>query len=118
MAEGIEIRHKRDCRSRDKGQCNCRPSFRASVWVPAEGRKVKKTFRTKAAAKAWRHDAMVSRERGELATPAKQTLREAAATWLEGARAGTVHNRSGDPYKPGAIRSYEKALRLRVLPRF
>src|SRR5262245_39407011 len=118
MAEGIETRHKRDCRSKDGGRCNCTPSFRASVWVQAEGRKVKKTFPTKAAAKAWRHDAMVSRERGELATPAKRTLSEAADAWLEGARAGTIHNRSGDRYKPAAIRGYEKALRLRVLPRF
>jgi integrase len=27
-----------------------------------------------------------------------------------------IRNRSGDPYKPSAIRSYERALRLRVLP--
>jgi integrase len=118
MAEGIEVRHKRDCRSRQGGRCTCRPSFRASVWLPAEGRKVKKTFPTKAAANAWRHDAMVARERGELATPAKRTLKEAADAWLEGARAGTIRNRSGDAYKPAAIRGYEKALRLRVLPRF
>ena len=116
MAEGIEERHKSDCRSNEGGRCNCRPSFRASVWNPREGRKVKKTFSTKAAAKAWRHDSMVARERGELTTPAKQTLREAAGAWLDGARAGTIRNRSGDPYKPAAIRGYEKALRLRMLP--
>jgi integrase len=118
MAEGIEIHHKGTCRSGGGGHCNCRPSFRASVWSPREGKKVKKTFPSKAAAKAWRHDAMVARERGELATPAKRKLSEAAEAWLDGARAGTVHNRSGDPYKPSAIRSYEKALRLRVLPVF
>ena len=118
MAEGIEIRHKRDCRAKGGGRCNCRPSFRASAWSPREGRLVRKSFASKAAAKAWRHDAMVARERGELATPAKQTLREAAEAWLEGARAGTIRNRSGDSYKPAAIRGYEKALRLRVLPRF
>ncbi len=118
MAEGIEIRHRHDCRSRDGGRCNCRPSFRASVWNPREGRKVEKTFPTKPAAKAWRHDAMVARERGELATPAKRTLREAAGAWLDGARAGMIRNRSGDEYKPAAIRGYEKDLRLRVLPRF
>src|SRR5215207_663093 len=118
MAEGIEIRHKRTCRSREGGRCTCNPSYRASVWNPREGRKVKKTFPTKGAAKAWRHDAMTARERGELRTPAKRTVREAAETWLEGARAGTVRNRAGDRYKPSAIRAYEKALRLRVLPRF
>jgi len=30
--------------------------------------------------------------------------------------AGYVTNRSGDPFKPSAIRAYEKDLRLRVLP--
>jgi integrase len=119
MAEGIEIRHKGNCTvgTRD-GRCNCKPSYRASAWLPREGKLVRKTFPTKAAAKAWRHDAMVARDRGGLAPPAKRKLREAAEAWLDGARAGTVRNRSGDPYKPAAINGYEKALRLRVLPRF
>ncbi|HWW67221.1 MAG TPA: tyrosine-type recombinase/integrase [Solirubrobacterales bacterium] len=38
--------------------------------------------------------------------------------WHEGAKAGAVTNRSGDPYKPSALRSYERAMRLRVLPTF
>jgi integrase len=44
------------------------------------------------------------------------TLREAAETWLEGVKAGTIRNRSGHTYKPSAIRGYEAALRNRVLP--
>jgi integrase len=44
------------------------------------------------------------------------TLREAAEAWVEGARAGSIRNRSGDRYKPSVIRSYETSLRLRVLP--
>jgi hypothetical protein len=44
------------------------------------------------------------------------TLAQAASEWHEGAKAGTIRNRSGDAYKPGAFRSYERALRLRVLP--
>ena len=35
---------------------------------------------------------------------------------LEDARAGHIHNRSGDPYKPATLRGYEKNLRLRALP--
>ena len=35
---------------------------------------------------------------------------------LDGARAGQVLNRSGDRYKPSAIRAYDQNLRLRVLP--
>jgi len=45
-------------------------------------------------------------------------VREAWENWYEGAKAGTVRNRSGDPYKPSALRSYERAMRLRVLPEF
>jgi integrase len=35
---------------------------------------------------------------------------------LEDARNGHVRNRSGDPYKPSAIRGYEQNLRRRVIP--
>ena len=43
-------------------------------------------------------------------------MRQVADKWLEDARAGLVRNRSGDVYKPAAIRVYEKALRLYMLP--
>jgi integrase len=45
-----------------------------------------------------------------------RTVKQAADAWLEGARAGTVRNRKGRPYKPSALRGYERALQLRVLP--
>jgi integrase len=48
--------------------------------------------------------------------PTAQTLREATAAWQEGAQSGLVRTRSGDLYKPGALRAYERAMRLRVLP--
>jgi integrase len=41
---------------------------------------------------------------------------DAVEDWLDGLRAGHITNRSGDPYKPSAIRGYEKELRLRALP--
>jgi integrase len=41
----------------------------------------------------------------------------AADVWLEAARAGIVRNRSGETYKPAALRSYDRVLRLHVLPR-
>jgi hypothetical protein len=43
-------------------------------------------------------------------------VREAADAWLTGANDGTIRPRSGDTYKPSAIRSYEASLRLGVLP--
>jgi integrase len=51
-----------------------------------------------------------------VAWPQPTTVREAWTAWFEGAKTGVVRNRSGDPYKPSAIRSYERAMRLRVLP--
>jgi integrase len=44
-------------------------------------------------------------------------LSAVATAWLAAARRGSVRTRSGDQYKPSAIRSYDQSLRLRVLPR-
>jgi integrase len=44
------------------------------------------------------------------------TLAEAAYTWLEKAQAGEILNRSGDTYKPSALRTLEQDLRLRLVP--
>ena len=46
------------------------------------------------------------------------TLDETADTWLDGARAGVIRTRSGDPYKPNAIRALKADLRLRLRPEF
>lgn len=78
-------------------------------------RRVRKTFATLAAAKAWRIDSLSALNRGEMSV-SSTTLRQAAVAWLEGARSGAIRNRSGDTYKPSAIRGYEEALRLRLLP--
>lgn len=48
--------------------------------------------------------------------PTATTLREVWEAWFAGAREGSVRNRSGDPYKPSALRGYEASMRLRVLP--
>src|SRR6266540_1457561 len=49
-------------------------------------------------------------------SPSATTLREAANAWLVGAKDGSVRTRSGDVYKPSALRGYEAALRDRILP--
>jgi integrase len=114
--EGVEVRHGRGCPGwEDEAACSCRPSFRASVWSPRDQRRVRKTFATLAAAKAWRIDSLSALNRGEMSV-SSTTLRQAAVAWLEGARSGVIRNRSGDTYKPSAIRGYEEALRLRLLP--
>jgi hypothetical protein len=39
-----------------------------------------------------------------------------AEAWLSGAEAGIIRTRSGDPYKPSALRSYRHALQSKLLP--
>ena len=69
---------------------------------------------------AGRGAGMASGRRGGAArrmrAPTSLTVAQAAEAWLQGARAGMIRNRSGDQYKPSAIRAYEQALRLRVRP--
>jgi integrase len=64
----------------------------------------------------WGADATVSLRKGSLRAPTPTTLNQAAAAWLEGARSGSIRTRSGELYKPSAIRSYDTSLKLRVLP--
>jgi integrase len=90
-------------------------SYEASVYLKRENRKVRRTFPTFAAAKAWRAEALVAARRGALRPPAPTTVREAWEEWYAGAQVGAVRNASGDPYKPSALRAYETAMRLRVL---
>jgi integrase len=115
MAAGIDVRHARACRSRSGGRCNCDPTYQAHVWSARDGKRIRKTFPQPAAAKAWRQDALVALRRGTMRAPTDVTLREAARVWIAAIRSGEIRNRSGDPYKPSAVRSYEDVLRLHVL---
>jgi integrase len=119
--EGIIARHSHGCPARwdtgpERGPCRCTPRYQAQVWSPGDRKRISRTFPSLAAAKAWRHDASVALRRGTLLVGGRGTVREAAAEWLEAAEAGLVRNRSGDPYKPSALRGYELSLRTRVLP--
>jgi integrase len=113
--EGIEVRHQDHCPA-PEGECSCRPTYRASVWDPRDRRLIRQRFSTLAAAKGWRVDALAAVRRGELRGDLGPTLREAADSWVKGAEAGSIRNRSGDRYKPSAVRGYEQALRLRLVP--
>jgi integrase len=111
---GIEVRHRTACKSRSDGKCNCRPAYQASVWSARDGKRLKKTFPTLAAARAWRAEAETGVRRGTLRAPIAMTVREAGEALVEGMHSGRVRTRSGDRYKPSAIRSYEAALRDRI----
>jgi integrase len=114
--EGISVRHRRSCPSREGVPCRCSPSYQAQVWSPRDRKRLSRSFPTLAAAKAWRHDASVALRSGTLRVGGSAKLRQAADEWLEAAKAGLARTRSGDPYKPSALRGYEQALRDRVLP--
>jgi integrase len=111
MAAGIRQRHGLRCNG--KGRCSC--PWEASVYSKHDGKKIRRTFPTKAAAVGWRDDSRSAVRRQLMRAPTSET-HEAAEAWLEGARAGIIRPRSGEPYKPSAIRNYDQGLRLRVLP--
>lgn len=112
MAAGIRQRHSLKCSG--KGRCDC--PWRAEVYSNRDGKKIRKAFPTKAAALAWRDDSRSAVRKRILRAPMSTTLRDATKTWLDDARAGLIRPRSGAPYKPAAIRNYERNLRLHVLP--
>jgi integrase len=119
---GIYVRHSRSCKSRDGGKCNCEPSFEPWVYSKRDGKKIRgrerdgQPFKTLAAAKGWRIDALKGVKDRRLRAPSAVTLRQEVDEWLEGAREGRILNKRERPYKPAVIRNYELALRLRVLP--
>ena len=112
MATGVRQRHGLNCNR--KVRCDC--PWEASVYSKRDAKKIRKTFPTKAAAVAWRDDSRSAVRKGSMSAPTAITITEAADAWLARARAGTSLTRSGDPYKPSALRAYADAMRLRVNP--
>lgn len=92
------------------------PAFQAQVWSARDKRPIRKTFQTLAEARTWRQETQVAVRKLHARAPSQVTLAEAAGEWLAAARAGVVRTRSGERYKPSAIRSYEGSLG-QLLPR-
>jgi integrase len=88
------------------------------AWCARKRKVLRRTFPSLAKARAWRQQTQVDLRRGALSAPTARLLREEAESWLEDARLGIVRTRSGEPYKPSAIRSYEAALDNYLLPEF
>src|SRR5581483_1051175 len=114
--EGIALRHQRRCQTSKGQKCSCSPSYQAQVWSPRDRKPIRKTFASLKDARAWRQESQVALRKGTLRAPSPVTLREAADEWLTAAAAGLVRTRSGDAYKPSAVRAYRQALHHRVLP--
>jgi integrase len=116
---GIIVRHSRNCASRSDGKCTkatCTPSFEAWLWDPRDKRKIRRTFRDRAEAKTWLHDAIGARAAGTLRAPTRETIEDAARAFVKGMRDGAIRTRSGEPYKPSVIRGYTADLERYVLP--
>lgn len=116
VPEGIRARHSRWCRFAEQGRCDCSPSFEASAYAKRDGTKVRQTFATLAEARRWRTSMLKLSQDGALRAPAAITLSSAADSWLDLAQRGAIRTRSGGKYKPSALRGYEQAFRLRLLP--
>jgi integrase len=117
LAENADLAVELDRPSREGGPCRCSPSYQAQAWSSRDRKRLTRTFPTLAAAKAWRHDAMIALGRGTLRAGGESvTVRGAWEAWLRGARDGVARTRSGEPYSPSTIRSFERAMRSRVLP--
>ena len=114
--EGIVLRHARSCTSRATGHCSCAPSYQAQVWSSREQKTIRKTFLTLTEARNWRHESQVALRAGTLRSQSQLTLEQAATAWLGAAETGLVRTRTGETYKPSAIRAYRQALRYRVYP--
>lgn len=113
---GISVRHARSCPAANErdAACRCKPTYQAHVWDRRAGKRIRKTFPTLAAAKVWRQDSVPALRRGTMRAPSQTTLRQAWEAWLTGVQDGTIRTRSGDIYKPSAIRGYEQAMRIRL----
>lgn len=103
MAEGIRVRHSRACASRNGRDCNCDPSYEASVWLKREH-----------VQRGWRNNCMTSVE-------ALDNL----LTWDGHAQGASQPqdlverlnlNRRGQPLDPGAAEFVMWAMRPRCVP--
>jgi hypothetical protein len=105
--QGTAVRHDRSCATTRGGRCDCHQAAEQS-------RKLRRFVATLIESR--RRDSGGEIRSGTRRIPSSATLREAWTIWLEGAKAGTIRTRSGDPYKPSALRSYELGMEARVLP--
>ena len=116
MAEGIEKRHGKDCASRSGGRCRCNGGFRASVYSPRDGTKIRKTFPTEAEARSWQADAKRAPTTERCGPRPTRPSRRRRPVGLRAPKRGDIRNRSGHPYKPSTLRGYRQALDDYILP--
>jgi integrase len=95
---------------------NGRTQYRGAAY----DRRAKKKLRgpwtySRAAAKSWRTDALARLDAGTLSADRGDYIADAAHAFIADMKAGAARTRSGDAYKPSAIRNYEQGFRLRIV---
>ena len=112
----IEERHAKNCASRRGKRCNCVAYYRGEV-RDASGRKVRSAWSTsRAQALAWEQEATVAVRHGRLRASTPTTVKQAGIALVAGMRCGAILDRSGKPYKPKTVRTYEHALENYIYP--
>src|SRR5690348_9045939 len=82
---GIRRTHSPSCPARtNRDRCVCSAGYEASVYDRHTGEKIRKTFPTTAAARAWRSDAEHGVRRGTLRAAGPTTVNEAADEAIAG----------------------------------
>ncbi|MET0306286.1 MAG: tyrosine-type recombinase/integrase [Solirubrobacterales bacterium] len=112
----VKRRHSDGCAHRKGKRCNCKAGWQASVYSARDGKPLRRTFPLKGEAVSWEADTKRQVDQGGLRVAAPTTLNEAAEVWLAGAEAGTITNRSGDPFAAATLRGYRRDLERRILP--
>ena len=116
LPAGIRARHRAGCPAHQGNECRCDPGFEASIYSKRDAKKIRRTFDKPGDAKRWINEQRKVRDDGALLAPARISFRDAAERFLKMAEAGGILNRSGDAYKPSAVRSYRTSLERHVLP--
>ena len=91
-------------------------AYLAGLRLQPERPAAAKAFKTKAAAKTWKHDTEEAIRRGARPSDYVPTFAEAADELIAGMHDGSIRNRSGDAYKPAVCHLYERALEADLLP--
>jgi integrase len=111
---GIAERHARGCAT---DPCTCKPTYQAHVFDARTGKRIRRTFPTKTAAKLWRQDALVALRRGQLSpTAGSPTIATALDELVDGMSAGRILDRSGGRYRPSTVRGYAQIAETYLKP--
>ncbi len=107
--EGIVVRHRRGCGPPASASCFCRPGYQAQACSPARETDDPKDLPLAlggprlAPGHQWR-------QASDAARPTRTTLARVRRRRARSRQGGVVRTRSGEPYKPSALRSYEQVM--------